>query len=211
MEGIIFRTPLISLMDKQRFIAFRTDLEKLRDLVKGNQSPQYVDHVFFYLVKRYPELAARPENLPNLKVGPCTASSQKKSDADIKDELLRSIDITGFMKHTKIKVVLDNEETCLDSLRSLEVAIKDSRKRIVSFSYLQGQVLKRLQDIKGKKMTAILKLTPYSRSQAYFLINLYKLVQKCNKIKYSNLPLRFFKTNFKIIAGICDSEPELFM
>ena len=134
-------------MDKQRFIAFRTDLATLRDLVKGNQSPQYVEYIFSELVKKYPELAADPEGLPNLKVGPCTASSQKKSDADIKDELLRSIDMTRFMDYTGIKVVLDNEETCLDSLRSLEVAIKDSRKRIVYFSCLQGQVLKRLQDI----------------------------------------------------------------
>ena len=199
-------------MDKQRFVAFRIDLAKLRDLVKKNQSSQYVENVFSELVKTYPELAADEKDLPNLKVEPNATSGQevKKSDTDVKEKLIKSMDDTRFVDYTDFNPMLDNEETCLHSLTELERAIQDSRKRIIYFSSLQGQVLNRLRQITGKKLSQLLKLTPYSQSQAYFLIHLYELSQKHDKIIYSNLPLRFFKNNFKTIASICDSEPELF-
>ena len=153
-------------MDKQRFIAFRTDLAKLRDLVKKNQSSQYVECIFSELVKTYPELAVDPKDLPNLKAEVCAASCRnvKKSDADVKEKLMKSMDTTRFIDHTDINPVLHNEDTCLDSLRKFERAIEDSRKRIIYFSCLQGQVLNRLRDITGKNMSELLKLTSYSKS-----------------------------------------------
>ena len=57
-----------------------------------------------------------------------------------------------FVNYDGYEVNLDNEESCLKSLQELEKAI--------------GEVLRRLQDITGKKMHQILKLTPYSQSRA---------------------------------------------
>ena len=85
-----------------------------------------------------------------------------------------------------------------------------SRRRIVYFSCLQGEVLKRLKDITGKKMHQILKLTPYSKSQAYFLINMHTLSQDYSRIMYSSLPIRFFKNNLKTIISICESDAAKF-
>lgn len=58
-------------------------------------------------------------------------------------------------------------------------------------------------------MTELLK-TSHSRGQAYFLINFFNLVEKNKKLMYSKIPIRFFKSNFKIIKSICDEEPSLF-
>ena len=96
------------------------------------------------------------------------------------------------------------------TLRKLDDAAADARRQIVYFSCLQGQVLKRLKDISGKKMSQLLKLTKYSQSHAYFLINLFELSDKYNKLMYSDLPIRFFKNNVKEIASICESEKVFF-
>ena len=44
-------------------------------------------------------------------------------------------------------------------------------------------------------MSQLLKLTDCSQAQAYFLINLVELTEKYNKLAFSDLPMRFFKTN----------------
>jgi len=56
----------------------------------------------------------------------------------------------------------ENEEACLQTLRQLDEAEVDVRKRIVYFSCLKGQVLQRLKEISGRKMNELLKLTNYS-------------------------------------------------
>jgi len=91
-------------------------------------------------------------------------------------------------------------------IRKLDAAEADARKRLVYFSCLKGEVLKRLKEITGKKMSQLLKLTNYSQMHAYFLINLYELVNNYIKLMYSDLPNRFFKSNLKEIESICESE-----
>jgi len=63
---------------------------------------------------------------------------------------------------------------------------------------LQGQELKRLREITGKRLGQLLKLTDFSQSLAYFFINLFELVEKYNKIMYSDLPHVFFKSIIEI-------------
>lgn len=91
-------------------------------------------------------------------------------------------------------------------IKKLDAAEADARKRLVYFSCLKGEVLKRLKEITGKKMSQLLKLTNYSQMHAYFLINLYELVNNYIKLMYSDLPNRFFKSNLKEIESICESE-----
>ena len=54
-------------------------------------------------------------------------------------------------------------------------------------------------------MAKLLKLTDYSQAHAYFLIKLHNLALKYNKLMHSNLPIRFFSTNWREIVSICES------
>ena len=137
-------------------------------------------------------------------------TKKRPSSTAIKEKLLASVVETKFVVYDNYVPNLENEDTCLESLQELEKAIVGSRRRIVYFSCLQGEVLKRLKDITGKKMHQILKLTPYSQSQAYFLINMHKLSQDYSRIMYSYLPIRFFKNNLKTIISICESDAAKF-
>ena len=198
-------------MDKTRFLSFRTDLGKLRDaLVNASNGNEVVASLFEELVGVYPELRLNEELLPDLVLKPKERTSINDA-ASVKQKLIDSIQSAErFKDYSGIELVLHNEETCLNTLRELDSAERDARKRLVYFSCLQGQVLKRLKDISGKNMTELLKTTSHSRGQAYFLINFFVLVEKNNKLMYSNLPIRFFKSNFGIIKSICDEEPSLF-
>ena len=60
-------------------------------------------------------------------------------------------------------------------------------------------------------MSQLLKLTDCSQAQAYFLINLVELTEKYNKLAFSDLPIRFFKTNLKIFRTNCESDPDIFI
>ena len=44
------------MMEKERFIRFRTDLAKLRDFIMENPRPQYVRDILKELALAYPEL-----------------------------------------------------------------------------------------------------------------------------------------------------------
>ena len=180
--------------------------------MNASNGSEEVKSLFEELVKIYPELRLTEELLPDLVLKPKERTSTSRNDAaSVKQKLKDSIQSAErFKDYSGIELVLHNEETCLNTLRELDSAERDARKRLVYFSCLQGQVLKRLKDISGKNMTELLKTTSHSRGQAYFLINFFVLVGKNNKLMYSNLPIRFFKSNFSIIKSICDEEPSLF-
>ena len=196
-------------MDKKRFVAFRSDLVKFKGLIVAKTAEE-VEKIFAELVVAYPELRTHEDSLPDLSVkrGGKKQCSQKRDD--IKKMLFESISRERFKDYTEVKVVKDNEETCLETLRELDNAMRDSRRRIVYFSCLQGEVLKRLLEICGKKMPKLLRMTTFSKSQAYFLIKLYELADKFNAIIKSTLPIRFFNLHFKTIAEICESEGDMF-
>lgn len=108
-------------------------------------------------------------------------------------------DLTGVFR-------LGNEQYCLKTLKHPDKAESDARKRIVYFSVLKGEVLKRLKDITGKKMRTFLEMTNYKQSHAYFLIQLFDLTQEYNKLMYSDVPRSFFKSNMKEIKSICQKD-----
>ena len=196
-------------MDKKRFVAFRSDLVKFKGLIVAKTAEE-VEKIFDELVVAYPELRTHEDSLPDLSVkrGEKKQCSQKRDD--IKKMLFESISREGFKDYTEVKVVKDNEDTCLETLRALDNAMRDLRRRIIYFSCLQGEVLKRLLEICGKKMPKLLRMTTFSKSQAYFLIKLYELADKFNAIIKSTLPIRFFNLHFKTIVEICESEGDMF-
>lgn len=200
-------------MDKERFLSFRSDWAKIKDNI-ANKSTAQVEKIFQQLVEVYPELNMPEEELPALvPKNPRKDHCVDNSVDNVRQKLIASIQDQRFFDYSGFQVVLDNEQTCLESLRtirSLDAAVDDARKRTIYFSCLQGQVLKRLREITGEGMTALLRLTNYSKSHAYFLIRLYELAETYHKIMYSNLPVRFFNCNFNVIVQICGENVEAF-
>ena len=189
-------------MDKKRFVAFRCNLAKLKHLIVEKTTVE-VEKIFHELVAAYPELHINEDSLPDLSVKRRGKKQCSQKRDHIKEKLFESISHERFEDYSEVKVVKDNEETCLETLRELDNAMRHSRRRIVYFSCLQGEVLKKLFDICGKKMSKLLRLTTISRSQAHFLIKLYELADKYKAIMKSTLPIRFFNLHFKTIAEIC--------
>ena len=207
-------------MERQRFISFRADFHKLYNIIIKDRRSETISSQFTALRQVYPELDFNVA-LPDLVVKDATVpmpmdvdinmrTEKRLSSVGIKEKFLASVAETKFVVYDNYVPNLENEDTCLESLQELEKAIVGSRRRIVYFSCLQGEVLKRLKDITGKKMHKILKLTPYSQFQAYFLINMHKLSQDYSRIMYSSLPIRFFKNNLKTITSICESDAAKF-
>ena len=207
-------------MEQQRFISFRADFHKLYNIIIKDSRPETISSQFTALRQVYPELDFNVA-LPDLVVKDASVpmpmdvdvnmkTKKRPSSTAIKEKLLASVAETKFVVYDNYVPNLENEDTCLESLQELEKAIVGSRRRIVYFSCLQGEVLKRLKDITGKKMHQILKLTPYSQSQVYFLINMHKLSQDYSRIMYSSLPIQFFKNNLKTIISICESDATKF-
>ena len=202
------------IMNKERFTQFESDFDKFIKLMKeGNE----VDFILENLVEVYPELKFEYE-LPDLVKAPVTIkekSVQKdnpklKNIEDITKKLMASVvDQKPWRDYTTIQINMENEEACLHTLRKLDEAEDDARKRIIYFSCLKGQVLQRLKEISGKKMNQLLRITNYSQGHVYLLIKLHKLALEFNKLMYSNLKLGYFKANFREIETICKSN-ELF-
>jgi len=69
----------------------------------------------------------------------------------------------------------------METLKKLDKAEEDGKKRLVYFSWLKGQVLKRFKEHTGK-MYQLLRMTRYKQSYAYFLIKMYDLASEYNKI-----------------------------
>ena len=175
------------IMNKERFAQFRLDFDKFIKLMKeGNE----VDFILENLVEVYPELKFE-YGLPDLVKAPVTIKEKPWRD------------------YTTIQINMENEEACLHTLRKLDEAEDDARKRIIYFFCLKGQVLQRLKEISGKKMNQLLRITNYSQGHVYLLIKLHKLALEFNKLMYSNLKLGYFKANFREIETICKSN-ELF-
>ena len=207
-------------MEQQRFISFRVDFYKLYNIIIKDSRPETISSKFKALRQVYleldfyvalPDLVVKDATVPlPMDVDVNMKTKKRPSSTAIKEKLLAIVAETKFVVYDNYVPNLENEDTCLESLQELEKAIVGSRRRIVYFSCLQGEVLKRLKDITGKKMHQILKLTPYSKSQAYFLINMHTLSQDYSRIMYSSLPIRFFKNNLKTIISICESDAAKF-
>ena len=198
-------------MDKERFTQFRSDFVQFIEFIKkGND----VDAVLTSFLGEYPELTvefALPHlvKVPDIVMeeGSVKKGNRKpKNMEDITRRLIESIkDQKPWKDYTTMEINIANEEACFKTLKALDEAEADARKRIIYFSCLKGQVFQRLKEISGKKMSQLLKVTDYSQAHAYFLMKLHNLALEYNKLMYSNLTLRFFSTNWREIVSICKS------
>ena len=149
-----------------------------------NKKPEDVEVIFSKLVAAYPELTVADKDLPDLL--------PKKDRKKFKESSWQ----WGWMHKT---------------LRTLDQAQRDTRRRNVFFQTCKDRFWKDWKKFQERKMPQLLKLTDFFQVQAYFLINLFELTEKYNKLAFSNLLLRFFKTNLKIFKTICVSDHDIFI
>ena len=124
-------------MDKGRFLLFRSDLVKLKGMLKESQRrSEDIDLLFTELVSVYHELHVPEEQLPNLvkQNESKTSTDESKSAAgdnlvEITQKLMESIRSERFADYTDIAINLENEQTCLETFHLLEAAQADARKR----------------------------------------------------------------------------------
>lgn len=113
-----------------------------------------------------------------------------KDVEEVKSKLLNSLKETRFRDYSSYSPNMSNQASCLKSLKELDKAIAESTKRTIYFSVFQGEVINKLQQFTGEKMPKVKNrfTLAYSISHCTFLIKLWTLTQKYNKIMYSNLP-----------------------
>jgi len=205
-------------MEKARFVQFRRFFnQEMLTFVDGESK---IMDLYCNFVSSFPELDQNyeltelnanfvedvDEEMEEEEVQP---KKKPKDFAEIEKKLRESLDVERWIDYTGIELKMENENSCIETLRFLDKAESDARRRIVYFSALKGQVLKRLREISGKKMRSLLKITSYKQSHAYFLINLYDLINEYKKLMFSNASLCFFKSNMRQIKIICQ-ENEIF-
>ena len=131
----------------------------------------------------------------------------KLTDEDIYEKLIKSVDNTSMIHYTK-KDLLDlsegiNDDEYIKNFKELGKAIKNYRKQIVFISILQGQNLDKIKSGKTiNEFKEFLKRHDVSLSNAYFLIRFNKFIEEHPDLRYSNLPIRFFRINFGRITKI---------
>ena len=191
-------------MNKQRFNEFKSDLKEAFGLIiqQYPDADDFVNNIGRNLGLKYPELVDEQQEPPQTR-------NQQKYENVLK-HLYLSLNLARFQDYQDIEANLkrNNPEECIASVNLLSRAIGDSRKKIVYYSSLQGELLKSVKEVTTSyAFTQLLSLTQISKSYAYFLIKLSDLVQQYPKLMYCELPIRYFNQNFNAIKQVCEKDP----
>ena len=191
-------------MNKQRFNEFKSDLKEAFGLIiqQYPDADYFVNNIGRNLGLKYPELVDEQQEPPQ------TRNQQKYEN--VSKNLYLSLNLARFQDYQDIEANLkrNNPEECIASVNLLSRAIGDSRKKIVYYSSLQGELLKSVKEVTTSyAFTQLLSLTQISKSYAYFLIKLSDLVQQYPKLMYCELPIRYFNQNFNAIKQVCEKDP----
>ena len=100
-------------MDKNCFLSFRKDLAKLKEMVK-NKTSEEVEFVFSKLVEACPELSKFEEQLPDF-IQRQKKTPRKDCVDDVRQKLVDSIKSKRSCYYTDVKLVLDNEQICVET------------------------------------------------------------------------------------------------
>lgn len=201
-------------MDANRFANFRQRLFQVYNLLKERDQNGQVKEEFDRLAEEFPELngeeASPAEEVKALDSKFQALSLQttsvekkrveKKTKEEVKKILAASLENTDALTdYSAVGTVVSTEQDCLEKLRLLNKALVDAKKRLIYFSALQGEVLQKLKNITKCTINELGRKTDYSQSHIYFLMNLHNLIKDNNRLRYSDLPLSFFKNNMRAI------------
>ena len=173
-------------MEANRFVEFRGVLYQVLQTIREHhqiteQLKTTVDGLFRELAQRFPEIDGKSKEegieiklqqlqlqQPSNAEKTTAASAEKKkrvkkSKEDVKKILDASIkNIDAYKDYTNVEIKTDTEQDCIETLRLLNKAIIDAKKRIILFSALQGQVLYQLKEVSKCSMNELQKKTEYS-------------------------------------------------
>ena len=192
-------------MNKRRFNEFKSDLKEAFGLIiqQYPDANDFVTNVGRNLGSKYPELVDGEQQEP-LQTRDEQKYEKVSKELSLNLNLTRNKDYQGIENNLK----RNNLEECIESVNLLSRTIGDSRKKIVYYSSLQGELLKRVKEVTTPySFTLLLSLTQISKSYAYFLIKLSDLVQQYQKLMYCELPIRYFNENFNAIKQVCEKDP----
>ena len=210
-------------MEATRFYEFRIGLNQVFQTLREHpRNREQVEELFHKLSQGFPEICGKSreeaieielqlQEPPNAEKTTAASAEKKKRVKKSREEVKKILDASikntdAFKDYTDVDIKTDTEQECIETLRLLNKAIIDAKKRIIFFSALQGQVLYQLKEVSKCSMNDLMKKTEYSQTHIYLLINMHKLIVNNEKLRHSDLPLSFFHYNMQTIKQICEEE-----
>lgn len=124
---------------------------------------------------------------------------------DVKDKLLESYSEERTISG-EIKIETETEESCVNSIKLLELSIKSNKRDIIYKSALQGQVIDNLKKLRKGNTGVFLAQhgIKFSVSYCNSLVRLYKLVEAHSNLIKCSVDLRLIIQNMKVVKEICE-------
>ena len=154
-------------------------------------------------------------------------SSESEMDIDVattmetkptidREEKLRKVEEKLLSKETNEMftrinyedVINDPNLTLTQKIIYLQKGIDDETRRKIYYTSLQGKILEECFHKSKEVYKETLEEMEITRQWALFLRKLYKLVHNYSQLNFCTVPLRFLRSNFKIIEEICKHDKE---
>ena len=133
------------------------------------------------------------------------------------EELKNSVVLKRVAVPVLDQPVPTKSEEMIEQMKEFDAAITSNKHLEIYMKCLIGRNLRllsaRKSGTKGKKGVEFIrsvqeKLTAYSPSQIYFLMNLYELSMQYNRLMYVTIGIGVLKSKFKLVKQIVSGEPD---
>ena len=188
-------------MNKKRFTEFANYLEAFtqRTIVQFPNCKDFVESEKKEMLKKFPELRASSN-----------PSSGRSKFEVIKYTLKSAVNEERRKCYHEVEIKRDSPEACVETINILSRAVGNAHRDILFYSSMQGEILSTLKEFCGESFVLILRNNiDISRSHAYFLMKLHKLILEYPRLLKCELPLSFFQKNFANIELICKNDAEV--
>lgn len=187
-------------MNQQQVVNLQRDIEKVFNEVKSShpETKELINKNEQELKKKY------FSNKQSIK------EKQKDRYEEVK-KLLQS-----HLREPRENVVVTNESELVNKNKTIEEkkenaknlvkAINFSKNVGVRYSFLLGNILSQIYNKGIKDFHEFIKDISYNADYCRFLVKFYKLLNMYGKLQNTDLPIRFFKTNYIIIKDICKGD-----
>ena len=188
-------------MNKKRFAEFANYLEAFtqRIVIRFPDGKDFVENEKKEMLTKFPELGTSSN-----------PSSGRSNFAVIEYTLKSSVNEERSKCYHQIEIKRDSPEDCVETINTLSRAVGNAHRDILFYSSMQGDILSELKELCRESFTVILRNNiNISRSHAYFLMKLHKLILEYPRLLKCELPLNFFQKNFANIELICKNDVEV--
>lgn len=124
---------------------------------------------------------------------------------DVKNKLLQSYSEEKRISD-EIKINLETEDKCVESIKLLELCIRSNKRDIIYKSALEGQVIDHLKKYKKGNTGVFLAQQgiKFSVSYSNSLVRLYKLAEAHPNLLKCSVDLGLIMKNMKVVKEICE-------